>query len=106
MSEAHARDEWALYSDVCFDQPTTLETRIDIAQRMAARLYGDLIPLCVDAMDNAAEQRFAAWPERLYAVAPNGTIGFKGEIGPDGYKPEEVRKYLEDLHGPPSRAGL
>ena len=60
VSEAHAQDEWALYSDVCFDQPTTLEARVDIARQMAARLHGDSIPLVVDAMDNAAERRFAA----------------------------------------------
>ena len=39
----------------------------------------------------------AAWPERLWVVARDGKIGFKGELGPDGYLPEKVREYLDGL---------
>lgn len=97
MSEAHANDEWRLYSDVCFDQPKTLEGRVEIASKNAAQLHGDGIPLVVDSMDDAAANRFAAWPERLWVVAQDGKIGFKGELGPDGYLPEKVREYLDGL---------
>jgi len=93
VSEAHARDGWRLYSDVCFDAPTTLAERVAIARRHAARLHGG-VPLVVDGIDNAAEAAFSAWPERLYVVDADGRIGFKGGLGPDGYKPELAEAHL------------
>ena len=102
MSEAHANDEWRLYSDVCFDQPKTLEERVKIASEFAARLHGEEMKLVVDSIDNAAATRFAAWPERLWVVGADGKIGFKGDLGPDGYLPEKVREYLDGLQLAPS----
>ena len=96
VSEAHANDEWRLYSDVCFDQPKTLEGRIKIAAENAERLHGN-IPLVVDSIENDAATKFAAWPERLWVIGADGNIGFKGDIGPDGYLPEKVREYLDGL---------
>ena len=96
VSEAHARDEWALYSDVCFDAPKTLAERAAIARRFATRLHGG-VPLVVDGLDNAAERAFAAWPERLYVVGADGRVAFKGALGPDGYKPELVEAHLRGL---------
>ena len=96
ISEAHAQDEWALYKDVCFDQPKSLGQRVGLAEQFASRLYSDSgIPLVVDTMSNAAEAAFGAWPERLYVVGADGRIAFKGDLGPDGYKPELVGEWLE-----------
>ena len=87
-----------MYSDICFNQPKTLEGRVKIASENAIRLHGDEIQLVVDSMNNAVATRFAAWPERLWVVGADGKIGFKGDLGPDGYLPEKVREYLEGLH--------
>ena len=38
-----------------------------------------------------AEQLYAAHPERLYGIMADGTIGYKGGMGPFGYKPQAVR---------------
>ena len=34
-----------------------------------------------------------------YVIDENGKIGYKGELGPDGYKPEECRAWLEENMG-------
>ena len=94
ISEAHATDEWALYSDVTWKQPQTLEERLAIASKYAGNLHGT-VPLFVDTMSNALGESFAAWPERLDIIGASGTIVYKGELGPDGYHPEEVRAWLE-----------
>ena len=38
---------------------------------------------------------YDCWPDRLYIVLDN-TIVYQGGKGPFGYKPEEVKEYLEN----------
>lgn len=45
-------------------------------------------------MNNSAERAYAAWPERLYIIAADGRIAYKGGLGPRDYRPEEVRAWL------------
>ena len=33
-------------------------------------------------MDNAVEQEYTAWPDRLYLIGVDGRIRFKSEAGP------------------------
>jgi hypothetical protein len=95
ISEAHSIDEWVLYSDVTWKQPQSMGERIELAKKYAGRLHGDNVELFVDTMTDTLEKSFAAWPERLYVIGANGKIAYKGENGPDGYKPEEVKSWLE-----------
>lgn len=53
------------------------------------------LPLVVDGMNNAADELFAGWPERLYILDEQGRVAYKGEPGPFGFKPEEVEAWLE-----------
>jgi hypothetical protein len=46
-------------------------------------------------MENEADFAYNAWPERLYVVSPEGTIVYKGEKGPYGFKPEELEEFLQ-----------
>ena len=39
-------------------------------------------PLVVDRMDDAACKGYGAWPERLYAIAQDGTVAYQGGQGP------------------------
>ena len=93
ISEAHASDEWKLYTDVCFEQPKTIEDRFEICSKFATRLHGDL-EVVVDSLANDAQQAFASWPERLYVIGKDKTVAYKGDLGPDGYLPEEVDTWL------------
>ena len=115
VRSAHATDEWILYTDVCFKQPTTLQERLDAARQFVdatdARLplVGCLhlwrprgtavtVPRCwvqvLDTMDNGAESAYAGWPERLYVIDGRGQVAVVGELGPDGYDPSVVAEWL------------
>ncbi len=85
---------------VCYPQPKTFEQRLTIARDFVARFGYDL-PLLVDGMDNAADQLYAAWPERLYVVDEHGKLVYKGRLGPFGFEPEEVATWLAQHVGPP-----
>lgn len=98
IREAHPDDEWQMdvniKDDVCYTQPKTFEQRLAIANDFAKR-FNFPLPLAVDTMADEANKSYAAWPERLYIISPDGTVAYKGGIGPFKYKPEEVRAWLE-----------
>jgi type I thyroxine 5'-deiodinase len=81
---------------VCYAQPKTLEERVAIARDFAAR-HEYAIPMLVDRLDNAADQIYAGWPERLYIVGADGRIAYKGRTGPFGFEPDEVDAWLDAL---------
>ena len=49
-------------------------------------------------MDTEAELLYGALPERLYIVM-DGLIKYAGRRGPDGYKIDEVKAWLEAFRG-------
>jgi hypothetical protein len=60
--------------DVCYVQPKTLEQRIAIANDFVQRLKYP-VPFGIDDMTNAANDAYAAWPERIYIIDERGRIG-------------------------------
>src|SRR2546429_7166195 len=50
-------------------------------------------------MSNAADNAYAAWPERLYIIDETGHIVYRGGLGPFHYKPAEVRQWLAAKYG-------
>ena len=102
VREAHPTDEWQMKSnvkdDVCYAQPKTLEQRVAIANDFVQRQKYPL-PFGIDDMNNAANNAFAAWPERLYIVDENGRIAYRGGNGPFKYNPAEVREWLAARYG-------
>jgi hypothetical protein len=97
VREAHPTDEWQMKSnvkdDVCYAQPKTLEQRVAIANDFTKR-YKFPLPFGIDDMSNAANDAYAAWPERFYIIDENGHIAYRGGMGPFNYKPNEVREWL------------
>jgi hypothetical protein len=104
IREAHPTDEWRMKSNekekdnVCYSQPKTLDERVAIASDFSKRFKYPL-PFGVDDMSNAANNAYAAWPERLYIVDETGHIAYKGGNGPFKYDPKEVRKWLAERFG-------
>ncbi len=84
--------------DVCYAQPKTLEQRIAIGNDFTKR-YKYTVPFGIDEMSNAANDAYAAWPERLYIVDESGRIAYKGGNGPFNYDPKEVRSWLAARYG-------
>ena len=104
VREAHPTDEWQMKSngkdkdDVCYAQPKTIEQRVAIANDFTKR-YKFSVPFGIDEMNNAANDAYAAWPERLYILDEGGRISYKGGNGPFKYDPKEVRAWLAQRYG-------
>ena len=102
IREAHPTDEWQMKSnvkeDVCYAQPKTLEQRLAIGNDFTKR-YNYTVPFGIDEMSNAANEAYAAWPERLYIVDQSGRIAYRGGMGPFNYNPKEVRDWLAARYG-------
>jgi hypothetical protein len=84
--------------DVCYAQPKNLEQRVAIANDFTKRLKFPL-PFGIDDMSNAANDAYAAWPERIYIIDESGHIAYRGGMGPFNYKPEEAREWLAARYG-------
>lgn len=102
MREAHPTDEWQMKSnvkdDVCYAQPKSLEQRVVIANDFIKRFHYPL-PFGIDEMNNAADNAYAAWPERIYIVGEDGHVAYRGGMGPFHYHPNEARAWLAARFG-------
>jgi len=104
VREAHPTDEWQMKSnekgkdDVCYAQPKTLAQRVAIANDFTQR-FKYPVPFGIDPMNNAANDAYAAWPERLYILDEQGHVAYKGGNGPFKYNPQEVRDWLAARYG-------
>lgn len=102
VREAHPTDEWQMKSnvkdDVCYAQPKTLEQRVAIANDFIKRFKFPL-PFGIDDMNNAANDAYAAWPERIYIINESGRIAYRGGMGPFKYRPQEAREWLAARYG-------
>ena len=90
---------------VVFRQPKLFAERQDAAKILVDRLKYRM-PVALDAMDNRADQAYAAWPERIYILGAGGRVLYKGGMGPFGFLPEEAGQKLTDvLRSAPVRSG-
>ena len=100
IKEAHPGDEWQMdsniESEVVFDQPQTFEARVDLARTFVDRMNVETETL-VDDIRNTAMACYAAWPERIYVIARDGRIAYKGGMGPFKFDPEDLREFLETM---------
>lgn len=108
IREAHALDgvlperqsgTWLMDSPergLLVETPLVLEERLALARRCAQEM--DLrFPFLVDGLDDAVDSAYAAWPERLYLVDLDGTVVFRGEKGPEGFRTDELEVVLDEL---------
>ncbi len=83
---------------VVYAQPRTAEERAKVAGDCRKGLKLSM-PMLLDGMDNAANEAYAAWPDRLYIVGKDGRIAYKGAPGPAGFNPAEMEQALAKLLG-------
>lgn len=96
IREAHPADSNWADTKVVFNDPTTLAQRGLLSQTCRTEL--DLsLPTVVDDLQDTVNQRYRAWPERLYVIEKGGRIAYKGAMGPFGFKPNEARAALQEL---------
>jgi hypothetical protein len=98
IKEAHAEDEWQVDDnremEIDYLQPTTMDERLRIASDFSSN-YDLRLPIVVDAMDNAAEAAYAAWPVRLYVVDEAGSVVYKSRPGENGFDVMELGEFLD-----------
>lgn len=95
IAEAHASDTWPLGREVSIAAShRRLEDRLACAQRL--RTLGLELPMCVDGMDDAFLEAYAAWPERFY-VFHEGVVAYVAQPKRAAYCPAELRLWLS-LH--------
>ncbi len=58
--------------------------------------------MIIDGMDNAVNNAYSAWPDRLYVVGKDGKIAYKGGAGPRGFQPAEMKTALVELLSHPA----
>lgn len=104
IEEAHAIDEWRLPdSDVEAKDKAFIKAHKTMKDRLeAANLFvknrGINCPVVCDSMEGDMVAKYDAWPERLYIIV-DGSVVYKGGIGPFDYKIWEVQEFLENLYG-------
>jgi len=76
-------------------EPQTDEARAEVAGACAVKLeFG--MRMVVDLMDNAVASAYGGWPDRLYLLAADRTIVYRGGEGPFGFKPEELGRAIQE----------
>jgi hypothetical protein len=102
VREAHPSDGWALpvneRQGIEFTEPKTDNERAKVAHACVKDLKIS-IPTVLDGLDNAVEKAYAGWPDRIYVIAKDGTIAYKGAPGPRGFVPAEAEKAVRKLLG-------
>ena len=74
----------------------TLEEREDVAGRCVAALELTIPPL-VDDMSDSVNRAYEAWPDRLYVLKADGTIGYASARGPRGFDVAAMTRMLEEI---------
>jgi type I thyroxine 5'-deiodinase len=81
---------------VLFSSPKSLAERESVAGSCVRKL-GIKFPALVDGLDNATEQAYTGWPDRLYLIDRDGKIVFKSKAGPFGFHPDQLEAALKAL---------
>jgi type I thyroxine 5'-deiodinase len=102
IREAHASDAWQLESNardgVVHRTPQSDGERCGLAQSCVSGLKVEF-PALVDGMDNATDQAWCAWPERLFLIDRDGRIAYLSAPGPFGFEPAGLGAALQAMHG-------
>ena len=109
VKEAHPTDKWWLGRsrtqrllhqlsgnparlDVA--DPVTLEQRRKVAASCQAKLFEGVVPLYVDAMDDAVSARYAGKSTRIYLIGKDGRVLYNPGLGPFGFSPDGLEKAI------------
>jgi Iodothyronine deiodinase len=98
--EAHPTDVWQMQSNVkdqvLFASPKNEQERAFVAGACVRKL-GIEFPAVLDEFNNATEQAYTGWPDRLYLIDARGRVAYKSKPGPFGFKPDELKTALERI---------
>ncbi len=81
---------------VLFKQHQSMEERVEVGQACMLKMALEM-PAVVDEMDDAVAKAYGAMPERLFLIGTDGTVVYKGGIGPMFFRPDEWEQAIVDL---------
>ncbi len=97
IREAHPTDGWSLASNER-EGIKLAQTRTAPERQKAAQCFCDsrpvTIPVLVDGVDNAVEEAYSGFPDRLYVIDRHGRVAYKGGRGPMGFDPAGLEQAL------------
>ena len=100
IREAHALDSsWPMGDGdgmPIVEDPVNVDERAAVAQVCMTRLALEPMPALVDDIDDTANEAYSAFPDRLYLIAKDGTIAYRGGPGPFGFKPDELEEAIRE----------
>ena len=98
IQEAHPTDGWQVDSNiqdgVLYRQHQTFDERETVANACSLDLHIPL-PVLIEDIDNAIDEAYGAAPERLYLIAADGNVAYRGGAGPHFFDPDEWGQAIE-----------
>lgn len=110
VKEAHPTDGWWLGSSrtqrtlhrlsgnparLDVKDPVTLEQRRRVAASCQANLFDGVVPVYVDAMDDAVSAFYTGKPTRIYFIDLEGRVQYNPGTGPFGFSPDALEQVIE-----------
>ena len=97
IKEAHPEDGWVLEMNreahILVRDPVSLAEREAVASTCATHL--DIrMPVVIDGAENDVARQYGGFPDRLYLIGKDGRIAFQGEVGPFGFKPQQLEQAI------------
>jgi predicted nucleic acid-binding protein len=98
IKEIHPTDGWQVQENeqdgVLFRQHQSMDERIEVGEACMIKMALEM-PALVDEMDDAVAKAYAALPERLYLIGRDGTVAYKGGMGPMFFRPAEWEQAID-----------
>ena len=99
IREAHPSDGWQvpnnLIEDIVFPEPKTDAERTEAAA--SCQVAMDIrMPMAVDSIDNAVDEKYVGLPMRLFLVDAGGRIAYAGDKGPFGWDDEAFEDAIRE----------
>ncbi len=79
-------------------QPTTIDERAEVAEACVLGL-NLAMPTLLEDIDDAVDQAYAALPERLYVIDPDGGVTHQAGPGPFGFDTDAWEKAIQEAIG-------
>ena len=102
IKEAHPTDGSQsppnIDANVLYMQPTTEDERAQVAAACMLK-FNFSFPMVLDNMTNEIEEKYKAWPERLYVLDANGLVTWKCGLGPHLFDPDGFEDAIKALAG-------
>ena len=84
------------------EDPTSDGERKGVAKVCMTKLDLAPMPALIDGVDDAVNQAYSAWPDRLYLIDFDGKVAYKGGPGPFGFSPDDLEAAIRVEEGLPA----